>query len=399
MTQTTQDIIKETEKLLVGTYVAQPIVMERGENIYAYDSDGKKYLDFAAGIAVSSLGHAHPAILKTIREQSEKLMMCQTSYATKPKLECAKLLIDNSCFDQAYFSNSGTEAIEACMKTVRKWAYDNKAKDCNEIIAFRKSFHGRTYGAASITEKRHSQPYFEPYLPAIHFAEFNNLESVKKLVSSKTCAIFVEPVQGEGGLIPATEEFLRGLRDLCDEQDIALVFDEVQAGMGRIGTLFAYESFRVEPDVAAFAKGLGGGFPVGAMLAKIKFGSAIVPGTHGTTYGGNPLATAVASTVIKEMLKPGFLDNIKSTAAYFMEGLKKLQRDSNKITEIRGKGLLLGVDTTIDIKKLLRAVQDNGLLATQAGDSTLRLTPPLIVTENQLEESLAILGKTLQEQT
>jgi predicted acetylornithine/succinylornithine family transaminase len=397
--QTPQDLIKETEKLLVKTYALQPVVMERGENVYAYDSSGKKYLDFAAGIAVCSLGHAHPAILKTIREQSEKLMMCQASYATKPKLECAKLLIENSCFDQVYFANSGTEAIEACMKTVRKWAYEAKGKDCNEIISFRKSFHGRTYGAASITEKRHSQPYFEPYLPGIHFAEFNNLESVRKLISDKTCAVIIEPVQGEGGLTPATEEFLQGLRDLCDEHNIALVFDEVQAGMGRIGTLFAYESFGVEPDIAALAKGIGGGFPIGAMVAKSKFGSAIVPGSHGTTYGGNPLATAVAATVLSEMLKPGFLDNVKATSAYFVEGLKKLQRDSNKITDIRGKGLLLGVDTTVDIKKLLRAAQDNGLLATQAGDSTLRLTPPLIVTENQAQEALDILGTTLKDQT
>lgn len=392
-----QDIIKQTESLLVSTYTSQPVVMDRGEGCYAWDTDGKKYLDFAIGIAVASLGHAPPAVLKTINEQASKMLACQSSYATAPKLECAKLLVDNSCFDLVYFANSGTESVEACMKTVRKWAYDHKSKSCNELIAFRKSFHGRTYGSMSMTEKRHVQPYFEPYVPAIHFAEFNNLASVKKLVSDKTCAIFVEPVQGEGGLIPATEDFLKGLRELCDRENIALVFDEVQAGMGRVGHLFAYEAFGVEPDLAAIAKGMGSGFPVGAMVAKRKFGSSIVVGTHGTTYGGNPLATSVAATVIKEMLKPGFLENVRKTGAYFMEGLKKLQRDSNKITDVRGKGLLIGVDTAADIKKLLKAAQANGLLATQAGDSVLRLTPPLIATESHADEAIEILGKTLKQ--
>lgn len=398
MNKDTQKIIEETKKVLVSTYAAQPVVMDHGKGVYAWDTDGKKYIDFAAGIAVASLGHAHPALLKTIRKQSEKMIACQSSYATEPKLACAKLLIDNSCFDQVYFSNSGTESIEACMKTVRKWGYDHKGPDCNEIIAFRKSFHGRTYGAASITEKRHSQPYFEPYIPAIHFAEFNNIESVKKLISKKTCAIFVEPVQGEGGVLPATQEFLQALRDLCDKEEICLVFDEVQAGMGRCGTLFAYEIFGVEPDIAALAKGMGSGFPVGAMLAREKFGSAIVVGTHGTTYGGNPLATAVAHTVIGEILKPGFLENVKKTGAYFMNGLKELQRQSNKINDIRGMGLFYGVDTSIDIKKLLRSLQKNGLMATQAGDISLRLTPPLILNEKQAQEALDIIDKTLQEE-
>lgn len=397
MTTSAQDIIKQTEEVLVSTYTSQAVVMERGEGCHAWDTDGKKYLDFAVGIAVASLGHAAPAVLKTLNEQAAKMMTCQASYATKPKLETSKLLVENSCFDQVYWSNSGTESVEACIKTVRKWAYDNKSKDAHEIIVFRKSFHGRTMGSASITEKFFTQPFFGPYLPGIQWAEFNNLDSVKKLVSKKTAAIIVEPVQGEGGLTPATPEFLQGLRDLCDKEDIALVFDEVQCGMGRLGTLFAYESFGVEPDVAAYAKGLGGGFPVGCMLAKRKFGSAIVVGTHGTTYGGNPLATAVAGAVIKELMKPGFLDHVRKTGAFFMDGLKKLQRDSNKITGIRGKGLMLGVDLNVDVKKALKALQANGLLATQSGDTIVRLTPPLIVTEAQAQEAIDIIGKTLKQ--
>ena len=398
MSDKAQKIIDETKKVLVSTYTSQPVVMDHGKGAYAWDTDGKKYLDFAAGIAVASLGHAHPALLKTIREQSEKMITCQASYATEPKLAAAKVLLEGTCFDQVYFSNSGTESIEASMKTVRKWAYDHKSKDANEIIAFRKSFHGRTYGAASITEKRHSQPYFEPYIPAIHFAEFNNLESVKKLVSKKTCAIFVEPIQGEGGVLPATQEFLQGLRDICDQEDIALVFDEVQAGMGRIGTLYAYQSFGVEPDIAALAKGMGSGFPVGAMVAREKFGSAIVVGTHGTTYGGNPLACAVAHTVVSEMLKPGFFENVKKTGEFFKEGLKEIQRESNKITDIRGMGLLVGVDSSVEIKTLLKGLQKNGLMATQAGDASLRLTPPLIIGEKEAKEALDIIAQTLKEE-
>lgn len=392
-----QKIIDDTNKVLIKTYTAQPVVLDRGEGVYAYDTDGKKYVDFAAGIAVASLGHANAAILKTLNEQASKLMICQSSYATAPKLECAQLLVDNGCFDLVYFSNSGTESVEAAMKLVRKWAYESKGPHCNEIIAFRQSFHGRTYGSASITEKRFSQPFFDPYIPAIHFATFNDLESVKALVSDKTAAIIVEPVQGEGGLAVATKEFLQGLRALCDQNNVALVFDEVQAGMGRLGTFYAYESFGVEPDIATLAKGMGGGFPVGAMVAKDFVGKHMEVGTHGTTYGGNPLACAVAATVIKELLKPGLQANVKKSSARMVEGLKKIQRESNKITEVKGLGLMLGIDTTVPIKDLMANLQKNGLMCTQAGKGTVRLTPPLIISEAEVDEALAIIATTLKE--
>lgn len=415
MSEQAKKIIEDTFKVLVKTYNPQPVVMDYGTGVYAYDTDGKKYLDFAAGIAVASLGHAHPAMLETINKQAARLMACQSSYATREKLECASLLVENSCFDLIYFSNSGTESVECALKMVRKWAYDNKSKDANEIIAFRKSFHGRTYGAASVTEKRHSQPFFEPYLPGIQWAEFNNIESVQKLISPKTAAIIVEPVQGEGGLATAHPQFLMGLRKLCDENKIALIFDEVQSGMGRLGYFNAYEAFRccpdcvdggsvnetkaapVEPDIACWAKGMGGGFPVGAVGAKAEFGAAIAVGTHGTTYGGNPLACAVAASVMKELLKTGFMENVRARSEQFVTGLKKIQRESNKINEIRGAGLMIGVDTTIEIKTLMSALQSNGLMTTQAGDSTLRLTPPLIITAPEIDESLGIIEKTLKD--
>ncbi len=394
---TTQDIIKETEDVLVSTYNSQPVVMDRGEGCYAFDTDGKKYLDFAAGIAVASLGHANPKLLETINKQAARMMTCQASYATQEKLKAAKLLIQSSCFDQIYFSNSGTESVEASLKCARKWAYDEKGEHCNEIIAFRKSFHGRTYGSASVTEKRHVQPFFGPYLEGIHYADFNDIDSVKALVSDKTAAIIIEPVQGEGGLVPADETFLKALRALCDSENICLIFDEVQAGFGRLGTLHAYQSFGVEPDIAAWAKGMGSGFPVGAMAAKKKFGKAIVVGTHGTTYGGNPLACAVAACVMEEMTQDGFMEHVQEMSSLLFDGLAKIQRESNKITDIRGKGLMIGVDTVFEIKDVLRNLQSNGLMATQAGKSTLRLTPPLILQKEHAEEAIGIIDKTLKE--
>lgn len=399
---TAQDIIKQTEDILVDTYNAQPVVMDRGEGVYSYDTDGKKYIDFAAGIAVASLGHAHPKMLETLNTQAARLMTCQASYATKEKLEAAQILIDNSCFDLVYFSNSGTESVEAALKCARKWAYENKGPNCNEIIAFKNSFHGRTYGSASITEKRNVQPFFAPYLDGVHFADFNDAGSVRSLVNENTAAIIVEPIQGEGGLTPANPYFLAELRTICDKHNICLIFDEIQAGMGRLGTFFAYESFETpdgvtEPDIACLAKGMGGGFPVGAMVAKKKFGEAITVGTHGTTYGGNPLACAVAATVMSEILSDGFLDHANSVSAYLVNGLQQIQRASNKITEIRGKGLMIGVDTTFDIKELLSALQKNGLMATQAGKATLRLTPPLLIKMEEAQEALKIIDKTLRE--
>lgn len=397
MSNETQNIIDESFKRLIKTYAPQPNVLDHGEGVYAWDTDGKKFVDCAAGIAVASLGHNHPALVKTISTQAARLMACQASYATKEKLDAAKLLVDHSCFDLVYFSNSGTESVEASLKCARKWAYDAKGEECNEIIAFRNSFHGRTYGSASITEKRHTQPFFGPYIPNVHYASFNDLASVEELVSEKTAAIIIEPVQGEGGLTPADIEFLKGLRALCDKENICLIFDEVQAGFGRLGTLHAYEAFGVEPDIAAWAKGMGSGFPVGAMAAKKKFGDALVVGTHGTTYGGNPLACAVVVTVMSEMMKPGFMENVNKVSGILFDGLEEIKRASNKITDIRGKGLMIGVDTVFDIKNLLRGLQANGLMATQAGKATLRLTPPLIMKEDEAKEALEIIKKTLSE--
>lgn len=394
----TKQIIDESFECLVKTYAPQPVVMDYGNGVYVWDTDGKKYIDFAAGIAVASLGHNHPALTKTIADQSKRLLAVQASYTTKEKHQAAKLLCETTGFDLVYFSNSGAESVEACLKCARKWAYEEKGEQANEIITFRNSFHGRTYGSASVTEKFHSQPFFQPYLGGVKWANFNDLESVKAVADAdKTAAIIVEPIQGEGGLALGDVEFLQGLRDLCDELNICLIFDEVQAGFGRLGTINAYEAFGVKPDLAAWAKGMGSGFPVGAMGGREKFASAITVGTHGTTYGGNPLACAVVCTVIGELKKPGFMENVNAVSKVLFDGLEDLQRNSNKITEIKGKGLMIGITTVFDIKDLLSTLQKNGFMATQAGKDTLRLTPPLTMNESEACEGLAIIKKTLEE--
>jgi len=393
-----KQIIEESFEHLVKTYAPQPVVMDYGDGVYVWDTDGKKYIDFAAGIAVASLGHNYPPLMKTITEQAPRLMAVQASYATKEKHKAAKLLSETTGFDLIYFSNSGTESVEASLKCARKWAYDEKGEQANEIIAFRNSFHGRTYGAASVTEKFHSQPFFSPYLGGIKWANFNDLESVKAVAdANKTAAIIVEPVQGEGGLTPAEPDFLKGLRKLCDDLNICLIFDEVQAGFGRLGEYNAYDAFGVKPDIAAWAKGMGSGFPVGAMGAVEKFGKAITVGTHGTTYGGNPLACAVCATVVEEMQKPGFMDNVRAVSKVLYDGLEEIKRNSNKITEIKGKGLMIGVKTVFPPKDLLSALQANGFMATMAGGDTLRLTPPLVMNEDEAREGLNILKATLEE--
>ncbi|MFK7839337.1 MAG: aspartate aminotransferase family protein [Bdellovibrionales bacterium] len=416
MSNDTQTIIDESFEHLVKTYASQPVVMDYGDGVYAWDTDGKKYLDFAAGIAVASLGHNYPPLMKTISEQAPRLMAVQASYATKEKHKAAKLLSETTGFDLIYFSNSGTESVEASLKCARKWAYDEKGEQANEIIAFRNSFHGRTYGSASVTEKFHSQPFFNPYLGGIKWATFNDIESVKAIADAdKTAAIIVEPVQGEGGLTPATPQFLMGLRKLCDDLNICLIFDEVQAGFGRLGEYNAYDAFKccpecvehggeptenaqsVKPDIAAWAKGMGSGFPVGAMGAMTKFGKAITVGTHGTTYGGNPLACAVCATVVEEMMKPGFMENVQSVSKVLFDGLEDIKRSSNKIEEIKGKGLMIGVKTVFPTKDLLSHLQKNGMMATMAGGDVLRLTPPLILNEEQAKEALGIIETTLQE--
>ena len=392
---------KRANEAFMNLYPHKEAVMARGDGTYLYDMEGKKYLDCAGGIAVCCLGHNHEVFNGAIKEQLDRgFSMVVGSLATEPKVKAAELLISNCCSDKIFFCNSGAEAVEGSLKLARNWAHYNKSEDCKEFIVFGNSFHGRTYGAVSATEKSRHQPQFGPYLPGFHFAEYNNLKSVEKLISDKICAIMVEPVQGEGGLTAGTKEFFDGLQKICKNNNILLISDEIQAGMGRMGTLFAHAHFNYEPDIVTLAKGIGGGFPVGAFMAKKHVADVFKVGEHGTTYGGNPLATNVVYRVVSELAKPEFLDRVKKASAYFIKKLEGLHNETgNAITSVKGEGLMIGVDTKYDIKDILRELLHHGMLATQAGKNTLRLTPPLTITNDEIDEAVEKIGAVLKDES
>lgn len=371
------------------------IAFHYGKDCFLYDYDGNQYLDFTAGIAVAALGHAHPLIRQALTDQAYKVITVTGAYLTEPRAKCAELLINKSCMDQVFFCNSGTESIEAAIKLVRKWSYETKGEHAKDIVVFNNAFHGRTLGAASLSAKRQTQPEFAPYPGNVYEAKFNDIDSVKDLISEQTAAIFIEPVQGEGGIYPADFDFLKELRALCDEHDIALVFDEIQSGMGRLGTLFAYETFRVEPDIICLAKGMGSGFPVGALMSKKAFSKHLTPGSHGTTYGANPLATNVALTVVSTIADPKFLKNVNMQGDYLLTGLERLRQEVPCITDLRGIGLMVGIEVSCDIKDAITKLRENKLLVTQAGANTIRLTPPLILQQTDCDYAIEILEKTL----
>lgn len=392
------EFLDHANDILINVYGFWPVQFARGKGVYLYDTEKKKYLDFGAGIAVNMLGYGHPAYVKTIQKQVEKLHMGLCYVADEKRIEAAETLLAVSEFEQVFFCSTGAEAVEGALKTARKWGHETKGPDAHEVIYVKNSFHGRTMGALSVNGQRLYRDGFEPLLPGTHEAKFNDLESVSVLINQNTCAIIVEPVMGEGGIIPATQEFIEGLRALCDEHNIALIFDEVQCGMGRIGTIFAYEHYGVTPDLICLAKGLGAGFPVGAFMGKKKFTSHITNGSHGSTYGGNPLACAVVTMVVKELLKPDFLDNVNAVGTVLKEGLEKIARESNQISNVRGLGLMLAADYNGGkAKDFVKACLKNGLVILSCGENSLRLVPPLILTEKQAKEGLSIIKKTLDE--
>lgn len=396
----TKDLQARADAAMMPLYPHKHVAMARGDGAYLYDMDGKKYLDCAGGIAVCALGHNHPVFNHAVSEQLARgFTMVVGSIATEPKVKAAELLTSNCCTNKIFFCNSGAEAVEGSLKLARTWAHQNKSEDAKEFIVFHNSFHGRTYGAISATEKSLHQPQFSPYLPGFHFADYNDLDSVKALITDKICAIMVEPVQGEGGLTAGTPEFFAGLRALCDEHKILMISDEIQAGMGRMGTLMAHAHFGYEPDIIALAKGLGAGFPVGAFMAKAEIVSAFKAGDHGSTYAGNPLATNVVYHVVSEISKPEFLNHVKDASAYFIKKLNALHNETgNAITAIKGQGLMIGIDTKFEINGLLAALLENGLLATQAGKNTLRLTPPLIISFAEIDEAVEKISAVLKDE-
>ncbi len=394
---TTKEYIEEAEQHLIHTYNRYQIVLEKGEGVYLYDVDGKKYLDFAAGIAVFALGYANKEYNNALKAQVDKLLHTSNLYYNVPLVEAAKRITEQSGMDRVFFTNSGTEAIEGAIKLARKYAYIKDNSTDHEIIAMNHSFHGRSIGALSVTGNSKYQEAFKPLMGGVKFADFNNLESIKAQITEKTCAIIMEPVQGEGGLYPAKKEFLEGVRDLCDKKGILLIFDEVQCGMGRTGSMFAWQQYGVKPDIMAMAKALGCGVPVGAFAAKEEVAKALVPGDHGTTYGGNPFACAAVNEVFRQFEEKNIVGHVKVVGEYLHKALKGLEKKYDIVKEARGIGLMQGLELTIPAGDIILKALDKGLILITAGQNIIRFVPPLVITEANVDEMVAILDNILAE--
>lgn len=393
----TKDYIELGDKNFIHTYNRFQVVLEKGDGVYLYDTNGKKYLDFAAGIAVFAFGYNNKEFNDALKEQIDKLIHTSNLFYNIPSSLAAEKITSATGFDKVFFTNSGAEAIEGAIKLAKRYAYNKRGKNDYEIIAMKHSFHGRTIGALSVTGNDHYQEPFMPLMPGVKFAEFNNLESVKELVNDKTCAIIMETVQGEGGIYPATEEFIKGVRAICDEHDITMISDEIQCGMGRTGKLYAFENYGIKPDVFTTAKALGCGVPVGAFVADKKVSDALKPGDHGTTYGGNPLACAAVAKVFDMFEEYGVLDHVKEISAYFEAELDKIAASCPYIKERRGMGLMQGLvlDEAVPVGDIVKKAMDNGLIVISAGGNVLRMVPPLVITKEHVDEMTAILKRSL----
>lgn len=389
--------IETAEASLLHTYNRYQIVLEKGEGVYLYDTEGKKYLDFAAGIAVCSLGYAHPKYTAALKEQIDSLTHTSNLFYSRAVAEAAEALRRATRMDRVFFTNSGTEAIEGALKAARKYAYTSQSGRY-EFIAMEHSFHGRSMGAVSVTGNAHYRTPFEPLIGGVKFAEFNNLDSVKELVTDKTCAILLEPVQGEGGIYPAEPEFLFGLRKLCDENGILLIFDEIQCGMGRCGAMFAWQDYGVKPDIMAMAKAIGNGVPVGAFAMTEEVAEkSLAPGDHGTTYGGNPLVCTAVKTVLDIFEEEQILSHVQEVSAYLEKKLDVFVENSPFVKERRGKGLMQGLVLKKPVGEVIQKAMEKGLIVISAGGNVLRLVPPLVITKAHVDEFLEKLEDVLAE--
>lgn len=392
---TSNECIELAESNILHTYNRYQMVIDRGDGVYLYDINGKKYLDFQAGIAVFAFGYGNKYYNDALKAQIDKVIHTSNLYYNEPAAKAAARLTKLAGMDRVFFTNSGTEAIEGAIKTARKYAYDKDGSTDHEIIAMKHSFHGRSMGALSVTGNDKYQEPFKPLIGGIKFAEFNDIESVKSLVTDKTCAIILEPVQGEGGIYPATEEFLKGVRNICDENDILLIFDEIQCGMGRTGKMFAHQHFGVKPDIMTLAKALGCGVPVGAFLTNDKAAS-LKPGDHGTTYGGNPFAAAAINAVLDLFEKTEVLKNVNEVSGYFEKVLDEITEEFDCVKGHRGKGFMQGLILNKPAGDVILKAMDNGLLVISAGAEIIRMVPPLIISRDNVDEMAAILRKALQ---
>ncbi len=396
----TEDIIRAENQYILQTYGRPEFVLERGNGVYLFDTEGNRYLDFVSGLAVNALGYGNYEVVKAIEEQVSKLMHVSNLYHTIPSVELAKYLVENSFADRVFFCNSGTESWEAAMKFCRKWGNTTHAKPKNRLISFNNSFHGRTYGSISTTGQPKYHKGFEPLLPGVDFAEFNDLASVESLVTDEPCAIRVEPLQAEGGIHVGTTEFLEGLRALCDEREMLLVFDEVQVGCGRTGSLWAYEQYGVEPDIMTLAKALGGGLPIGVALMRQYVADAIAAGDHAATFGANPVACAAAVVVFNKLVEDGFVESVKEKGQYLAGRLQKLQeRFPDKITGVRGRGLIVGAVTEKPAAEYMIPFRERDILVATAGANVVRFLPPLVVEKDRIDEVVDVFDEILRQES
>ena len=391
------DYMEAAEAHVLHTYNRFPIVLEKGDGVYLYDTDGKKYLDFAAGIAVFGLGYHYPGYDEALKEQIDKVIHTSNLFYHVPLADAAGKLAKASRMSKVFFTNSGTEAIEGAIKAARKYAYLKDGSTDHEIVSMNHSFHGRSVGALSVTGNFHYQEAFRPLMGGVKFADFNDLDSVKAQVNEKTCAVILETVQGEGGIYPAEKSFLEGVKALCEEKDILLILDEIQCGMGRTGSMFAWQEYGVEPDIMSCAKALGCGIPVGAFVLNEKTAAAsLVPGDHGTTYGGNPLACAAVSAVLDIFEKAGIQEHVKALTPYLEERLDALVEKYDCLSVRRGKGFMQGlVVTGRSVGEVVNQSLENGLMVISAGSDVLRLVPPLVIEKEHIDEMIEKLEKSL----
>lgn len=394
----TNELIAQEKQYILQTYKRPPFVLDHGEGVYLYDMEGRKYLDMTAGIAVNALGYGDKDVLAMAEKQTHKLIHTSNLYYTAPMIELAKKLVENSFADKVFFCNSGTEANEGALKFARKWARKNFGEGKTDLVAFSHSFHGRTIGALALTAKEKYRAPFEPLLPGVTFVEFNDLAAAEAAISDKTCAVFIEPIQGEGGIHIASDEFLRKLRELCDQHHVVLIFDEIQCGLSRTGKLWGHDWSGVKPDIMTLAKPLGGGLPIGAILLSDKIGAAIEPGDHGSTFAANAAICAVAEVVFDKLSAEKFRAHVTGTGEYLAEKLEALKSEFPAlITEVRGRGLMWGIDVTADSGKIVNKGYDHGLILVNAGENTIRLVPPLVLDNAQVDEFADKFGTILSE--
>jgi len=393
-----KELISIADKCIMGTYRRFPVVFTRGRGMKLWDTEGREYLDFVAGIAVCSLGHAHPAVTRAIQEQAERLVHVSNLYYIETQIEYARLLTENCALKKVFFCNSGAEANEGAIKLARKFGNDASGGMRNEIISMTASFHGRTMATITATGQEKFQHGFHPLLPGFKYAPFNDLETLAGMITERTCAVLVEPIQAEGGIKLAAPGYFAGLRKLCDERNILLILDEVQVGMGRTGSLFAYEQEGIIPDIITLAKAIGNGFPLGATLAGEKVADAFAPGSHASTFGGNPLGMAAARATLAVLLSEGIVQECRNKGSYLMARIEELRARHQLIKEVRGRGLLVGVELNGEAAAIIARAMKRGLLIASAGPNVLRFVPPLIATKQDIDQATAILDEVFKEE-